>query len=653
MKKLGLKFKFTLIMVALCFLSTGIVGLIILLKARDSISDLSMQSAKNASEASALKVVGYLEPHWFTMEAIGEVMEGYENLSVAERRRFFNSLLENLVKENKDILAAWCNFEPNVLEGDESKGHFAPYWIRTPSGVKMDSLVDYNKPGAGDYYLLAKNSGQTTLLNPYMYKVDGKEILITSIAVPIHSKKGGVLGVVGVDLTLDGVQNLSQTYKPLGDALTAVFSHDGSVAGHFDPSRIGQKILETERDMFGPHLENYMNALKEGKPYSFTRYLPAVGSDMAFFYAPIRVSESTTPWSFAVAVSTKTIMAPVYDMIRIAVYISIFALIVIIIAASYMSGTITKPIYAVANALSKIEKGDMTIRVGLKRSDELGTLSKALDNLASKLQNIFRNLQHDSDALASSAEELSSIGKQVTKNAEENESNIDSVASASEEASTNTNTIAAAIEEMTASIGQIASNAGEANKVASEATEKSKEATGAMGKLGAAAKEIGQVTDVIKKIADMTNLLALNATIEAASAGAAGKGFAVVAGEIKELANQSAKSADDIARRIEGIQSGTSEAVDVINGVSEIITKINTSVQSISNHVNQQTKASNEISRNTSEAAKGVSVMNQSIAGVAKGAKEGAEGAKQITQSAGDLAKLASNLKGVLSEFRI
>jgi len=319
----------------------------------------------------------------------------------------------------------------------------------------------------------------------------------------------------------------------------------------------------------------------------------------------------------------------------------------------YLTISVTDPLTKVMKAISEMEKGNMTARIGLERGDEFGILSKALDNLSAKLQTIFRDLRQDSDALASSSEELASIGKQVTKNAEENETNIGSVASASEQASTNTNTIAAAVEEMSASINQIASNAGEANKVATEATEKSREATGAMNKLGAAAKEIGQVTDVIKKIADMTNLLALNATIEAASAGAAGKGFAVVAGEIKELANQSAKSADDIARRIEGIQSGTGEAVTVINDVSGIIEKIGKSVESISNHVNQQTKASNEISRNTSEAAKGVSVMNQSVAGIAKGAKESSQGAQQINQSAGELARLASNLKGVLSEFRI
>jgi len=341
------------------------------------------------------------------------------------------------------------------------------------------------------------------------------------------------------------------------------------------------------------------------------------------------------------------------DIIFLSKVLMIGVLLISLSLGIYLTSGVTRPLNRMMAAIGELEKGNLTARVGLERKDEFGVLGKTLDGLSSRFQTIFKSLQQDSDTLASSAEELSNIGKQVTKNAEDNESNIASVASASEQASANTNTIAAAIEEMSASINQIATNAGDANKVAREATEKSREATGAMSKLGVAAKEIGQVTDVIKKIADMTNLLALNATIEAASAGESGKGFAVVAGEIKELANQSAKSADDIARRIDGIQEGTGEAVTVINGVSDIITKINQSVESISSHVNQQTKASNEISRNTSEAAKGVSLMNQNVAGIARGAKESADGAKQINQSAGELSKLAGNLKGILSQFKV
>jgi len=367
------------------------------------------------------------------------------------------------------------------------------------------------------------------------------------------------------------------------------------------------------------------------------------------------------------------------------------------------------PFNKVIDILSRIEKGDMTARVDMERGDELGTLSDALDSLSTRLQGIFKNLRQDSDTLSNTAEELSTIGKQVANIAEKNVSqsatvagtaeqaslNINAMASGAEQASANTNevasaaeqmsfnmnTIATAIEEMSSSIRQISSNAGDANNVAHEATVKSKEATDVMGKLGVAAKEIGKVTDVIKKIANKTNLLALNATIEAASAGAAGKGFAVVASEIKELANQSSASADDIAKRIEDIQIGTGNAVTVIDDVSDIITKINNSVEAISNHVSQQTKASNEIAsnvaqantgakrvasainevangsrdiaRNASEAARGSIVISESVVGITQGAKDSAQGANQINKSAGELAKIAGELNNVLSQFMV
>ncbi|MCL1966305.1 MAG: methyl-accepting chemotaxis protein [Fibromonadales bacterium] len=371
--------------------------------------------------------------------------------------------------------------------------------------------------------------------------------------------------------------------------------------------------------------------------------------------------------------------------------------------------SITSPMKTVVSTLSKIEKGDMTARAHLEREDELGILSKALDSLAARFQNIFKQLGNDSNMLATSAEELSSVGKQVSNTAAENASqsatvastteqtvasinamassaeeasmNANEVAGAAEQMSTNMNTIAAAIEQMSASISEIASNAGDASNIAHEATTRSHEATDVMGKLGTAAKEIGQVTDVIKKIADKTNLLALNATIEAASAGEAGKGFAVVAGEIKDLANQSAISADDIAQRINGIQAGTGKAIEVIKDVSDIIQKINHSVESISSHVGEQTKASNEIAsnvaqastgakrvaaaigevakgsrdiaHNSGEAARGAGVVSQNVAGITHSAKESAHGAEQINQSANELARLSSDLKNILGQFKV
>jgi len=176
-------------------------------------------------------------------------------------------------------------------------------------------------------------------------------------------------------------------------------------------------------------------------------------------------------------------------------------------------------------------------------------------------------------------------------------------------------------------------------------------ATATIQTLSQSGTEISKVTEAIKMIALQTNLLALNATIEATSAGEAGKGFAVVAHEIKELANQSAKAAEDIARKIEGVQNDTRQAVQVIQNVSQIIKDINASSGRISLSVEKQTRAASMISQNVGEANKGVGDIARSIAEVAKAAgdmsrnvAEAARGATDVSRNVGEAAKAAGGI---------
>ena len=390
-------------------------------------------------------------------------------------------------------------------------------------------------------------------------------------------------------------------------------------------------------------------------------------------------------------------------------YMIFFVVALAVVFGVVMTHSITKPVAALVAGFKKASSGDMTARSGLEQNDEIGEVARAADDFFSRMQGIVKDLSMHSDTLAGASEELSAISRDLAtaseetvnqattvastteemavnintmaSGAEEASVNANEVASAAEEMSVNMDTIAAAVEEMSMSITHIASNAGDAHNVSNEAKGKANEATDVMGKLGTAAKEIGHVTEVIKKIADKTNLLALNATIEAASAGEAGKGFAVVAGEIKELANQSAQSADDIARRIDGIQLGTGSAVEVITAVSDIIQKINTSVDVISDSVSEQSRAVSEISsnvaqastgakrvasaigevakgaidvsRNAGEAAKGANHVASNVSSMSAAARESSQGAGQVNQASTDLARMATELKGIVNQFKI
>ncbi len=321
-------------------------------------------------------------------------------------------------------------------------------------------------------------------------------------------------------------------------------------------------------------------------------------------------------------------------------------------AGIFVARGIVTSLKRVQSVCESLAEGDLTRTAGLNGRDEPGRMGRALDTAILHLRETVSTIGASAVALAGAAEQLTTVSSQLQSGAADAATRANAASHGSEQVNAGVQSIAAGAEQMSASITEIASNAGRAAQVAQQAMGVAQRTTDEVAQLGSASAEIGDVVRLITSIAEQTNLLALNATIESARAGELGKGFAVVAGEVKELAQQTARATEEITSRIAAIQTSSGSAADAISEITAVIQQISDYTTTIASAVEEQTATTAEMSRSVADAAANSGEVAGTVSGVAEVATATATGASTTQQAAADLTRLSNQLTNLVNGFR-
>jgi methyl-accepting chemotaxis protein len=472
--------------------------------------------------------------------------------------------------------------------------------------------------------------------------------------------KDGDKTLAVVDAGISLAQPFAEAIKRKLGVDVAFHIAEGEKFNALAATRAGGSVLTPEELKRAIGGENILREIQAGGRTLIVRAEKLVSKAGTNFGVTEIVSDITDRRAAAAAARTQQILGAL-AVLAVAILIGVF-----------VARRISKPILSLADALDSIKEGKTDLDVpGTSRGDEIGRMAKSVEVLRQALVEVERlradaaanereaERQRRAEALAladsfersvggvvaalsQAASELDGSSKDMSSTAAATAREADQLNASTEQAATGVQTVAASAEELSASVREIASRASNSAAKSGEAVEQARTATKTVESLVEVAARIGDVTKLINDIASQTNLLALNATIEAARAGDAGKGFAVVASEVKNLAGQTAKATEEIARQIAEIQGASDGAVVAIRGIAVSIDEISSIAAAIAAAVEEQGAATGEIAQtvqrvasDTSEVSRGVSQFSNSAARtgeVASGVRSNAEAVAAQTE---------------------
>ncbi|MCJ8168054.1 methyl-accepting chemotaxis protein [Atopomonas sediminilitoris] len=592
-------------------------------------------------------------------------------LAASGLREDMTAQIRGALEDFPDLIGVYVAFEPDGLDrkdymfanqqalGSNDKGRFSVYWSwddsRQPSlEVMSEENLGDTTPGPSGapynaWYTCPLQTKQTCVLEPYVDQVAGQDTLMTSIAYPLHAGER-IVGVVGLDISLKNFQSTASHGSDVlfeGHGEISIFSPSGLIAGSSNHATLLGKPVKAEL----PELHQAMGDL-----LGSTAAKGFNSNDMLSFYSPIVPIPGAKPWGLLLQVPEKVLLRPALELAEqmdsqnlvstnLALISGLVMSVIGLLLAWLNARSVVTPLQQVSARLKEIATGDgdLTQRLRYNNPDELGELSGWFNRFLDKLQPIIADVKTSVVDARATADSAANIAGQTSNGMQQQFREIEQVATASQEMSHTAH-------EVTSSAAQAAEAARSAEGASSQGMQVINATTGSIDtlardmstamarveKLADNSEQIGSVLEVIRAIAEQTNLLALNAAIEAARAGEQGRGFAVVADEVRNLAKRTQDSVEEIRQVIEDLQKGTVEVVGAMQS----------SHQHAQGSVSQVQKAVEALDK----IRQSVSVINDMNLQIASAAEEQSAVAEEVTRNVAGIRDVTESLSGQADE---